>query len=372
MKFLFALGLLASSAAAADVHHRSLGFALDTCNPDEYVGPADYVNELPTGKIRCCSGYFEGGDKIAACDTSSCVNNFGQKNLLCHSYGAKNHPVKDLDLLSDTVKGGSNNCPYVESDRAICDVSEYTELNGGVNCRIHGGKNNKQNQSKCLGKVKCQTDGIIVPKGWQHSDGTATGGGACQSSQYPQGTTCFYMGDSDNWKVCGADGDLEGENEPEPTLAPTPSGQQLCTAPKSYIMYAEEQCFATMTPDQVEAGKACIKVVGDNLLATIEHTHPTSTMVASQMCYDAIDAGEGPEDLYFKCKCNFQDQTRAEWVIQMPEKCTPGVSNYQVRMLARHDVMMDGTSVAIEAFAGELAQPNDHIRYINVEMGCAC
>ena len=161
------------------------GSADDTCPANEQIGPGN------GGDFRCCKGDFDYGNRYGECETSSCVENFDAPNLTCFNYGSPQHKAEsDLSKLSDTKKGGSNNCPYFESDRAICDTSEFTAYNEGKNCRFN------QASNQCLGKVKCQTDGVDVPKnGW--SDGTATGGGPCASTSFPEGTLCFYLGPSE-------------------------------------------------------------------------------------------------------------------------------------------------------------------------------
>ena len=163
------------------------------------------------GKVNCCKGDWTQGsnDNYGSCATSSCRNNFDfGKNLNCHNYGSPQHPT---DGSGSAGPGGSNNCPYTKDDKAICDVSEYTAYNN-KNCR----KNTHGSSNHCLGKVKCNTKGIIQgSKGTGESvlsDGTAEledgADPACSADAtnagFPVGTDCFYDGGSDNWKVCGS------------------------------------------------------------------------------------------------------------------------------------------------------------------------
>ena len=210
-----------------------------TCAANEVI-PNPMPEWLPAGP-RCCTGFFDGGEKYAQCDTSSCPNNFGMKNLLCHNFGSPQF----LDVTNDYKHAGSANCPYIEMDKAICDTSEYTKKNG-LNCRNNPNSNGGKNH--CLGKVKCLSAGVksSTAKGEQNLasyghdgelfDGTEDYYGRCndaaEAAGLGAGTTCFYMGNSGNFKVCGEDGlsdeeeaagpQPEPEPEPEPEPAPEP------------------------------------------------------------------------------------------------------------------------------------------------------
>jgi len=185
--------LLVALVAVASAGKKA-GTAEETCPAKDLLGPGN------GGDFRCCGSKFGKGKDIyvAACDTSSCVENFAAKNLNCFNYGSPQNSVG-----GKAGQGGSANCPYTTADKAICDVSAYEKANG-VNCRDgeKGGKNH------CLGVVKCGTQGIVSPKG-KHSNGKAVGGEGvkCSSTAFPAGTTCFYNGYSENFKVCGAAGD---------------------------------------------------------------------------------------------------------------------------------------------------------------------
>lgn len=178
------------------------------------VGPANYATALPAG-IRCCATTFFTAphNRVAACDTSSCPNNFGTANRNCFNYGSPQHPVdayNSSDLSAASRQGGSAICPYTKADRAICDTSYYIRLNTALglqqpNCRRIRGVNH------CLGKVRCQTEGVYMPReqGNPHSNGTSRSGltpagliGDCPNSVGEAGADCFYDGNSENWKVC--------------------------------------------------------------------------------------------------------------------------------------------------------------------------
>lgn len=203
---------------ASFISATTAGFAEDSCDAPEFV-PLD--NSLsPTTRVRCCGGVY--GDKNAkdkkwaSCDTSSCPNNFNHmKNLNCHNYGSPQHP---LDIRDPESKGGSNICPYYKKDKAICDVSFYIEENNGLNCRTN--ENGKNFQVHCLGKVKCGSAGVTVPKKGK-SDGTdgidGVDFGVCESGAIA-GMDCFYNGASENFKVCdggASDEELEEAEEAE-------------------------------------------------------------------------------------------------------------------------------------------------------------
>lgn len=181
MRVLSSVVLLMSATQA------SAGFAEDTCAPQDWFAPK--VSN-PTGRVRCCGGEYESGKAFASCDTSSCVNNFGEKNLNCFNYGSSqngNNP-------------GSNNCPYTSDDQAFCDVSRF--VNNGRNCRDEKGQNH------CLGYVVCGTDGVGA--GNDHnalSNGIPAGGVATACSWGDADTLCVYNGASENWKVCGGSAD---------------------------------------------------------------------------------------------------------------------------------------------------------------------
>jgi hypothetical protein len=180
--------------------------------------------------VRCCAGFFEGGAKYGACDMSSCRENFGAKNRNCFNYGSPEHPltVEDGNPSGPTdddlggpggypdsepevagKAGGSAICPYYKYDKAICDTSYYTDLNGGSVCR----SNDNGGLVHCLGKVKCGSSGVLYSNGVNaHSIGADADGPCdyatdpsctpCASTEYPGGTDCFYDGTSENWKVC--------------------------------------------------------------------------------------------------------------------------------------------------------------------------
>lgn len=197
----------------------SVGIAENTCeNPDiNLFGPGN------GGEFRCCGSFFRDGDYVAACDTSSCVENFDAKNLNCHNYGSPQNPVGG----NPDAHGGSALCPYKAGDQAICDVSAFVAQNGGVNCRDD---NNQGAKTHCLGYVKCGTGGIVKNSAGygNHSDGKPkdNASAACTSTDFPAGTICFYNGASENFKVCGGAG-LTDEEE----LAAPPVPEVIVTAP---------------------------------------------------------------------------------------------------------------------------------------------
>lgn len=190
-------------------------FAEDTCEASEWV-PQDN-SKSPTTKVRCCAGQYGKKDlSWASCDTSSCPNNFNHaKNRNCFNYGSPQNGNNQ----------GSKNCPYADSDHAICDTTFYDKTNP-VSCRTN--PNGKNYQVHCLGKVKCNTVGVTVPK-TGHSDGTAdhddSGNTQCAGAVdgFKAGDDCFYDGSSENWKVCDGPLDPEEEEEEEDSQ-PVPSG----------------------------------------------------------------------------------------------------------------------------------------------------
>jgi len=216
--------------------------------------------DLPSGK-RCCTGSM-GGGKYAACDTSSCPNNFGKMNMLCHNYGTPQFPrVKDADKPA-----GSNLCPYVESDKAICDVSFYNDINP-ESCRL-----NADSKVHCLGKVKCQSSGMEFPEGRKTiSYGTDKEGlekGYVESAMCnPEaeadgmgaGTDCFYMGTSDNFKVCGDKG-ISDEEEEE--LAEPPADKTFLPPTKG--SGSGDPHFKTWTGDKYDYHGECDLVLVNN------------------------------------------------------------------------------------------------------------
>jgi len=180
-----------------------------TCNPNNYVGDGPHTSNK---KYSCCAGDWSVGANnfFASCATSSCHVNFGMDEINCHNYGSPENPSDGSEpKITGNTQGGSANCPYTKEDRAICDTSFYNDING-KNCREGGGNH-------CLGKVKCMTDGVTVPKNG-NSDGTAPGGGTCGSTDFPEGTDCFYNGNSENFKICA--GELEPVTEQVPVYDP--------------------------------------------------------------------------------------------------------------------------------------------------------
>jgi hypothetical protein len=209
MRVLSSVVLLLSATQA------HAGFAEDTCASVDWFEPDRDSNDNflnPTGKVRCCGGVYEGGKAVASCDTSSCVNNFGKKNLNCFNYGSS----------QNGNNAGSANCPYTEADKAFCDVSFLAEINGR-NCRDDNGQNH------CMGYVKCGTDGVDhdsdhnalsngIPAGLEKATRCSWGGSY---------ELCVYNGSSENWKVCsGTEGDdtadIEVDDAPD-TPVDTPS-----------------------------------------------------------------------------------------------------------------------------------------------------
>ena len=190
-------------------------FAQDSCLEPNWVPSAP---SSPTDKVRCCAKTYENGVKYGSCDTSSCINNFWAKNHNCFNYGSPQHPL-DYSGRSGPQQGGAHICPYSVQDQVICDVSYYTALNGGDNCRRN------PNDRHCLGVVRCGSNGVVMPQ-TEHSDGTATGGytdpnaGTCGSNGFGAGATCFYDGASENWKVCKGDpiGDGDGGGFGDPHI----------------------------------------------------------------------------------------------------------------------------------------------------------
>lgn len=154
-----------------------------TCKEDDYVGDGPNTSNK---KYSCCAGEWMQGSKtlFGSCATSSCHVNFGMDEITCHNYGSPQNPKDGSKPKGGNGNGGSANCPYTAADKAICDVSMYTEHNNDKNCREGGGNH-------CLGEVKCGTKGVSVPKKG-NSDGTAEAegdeDGACDSEKYPAGT----------------------------------------------------------------------------------------------------------------------------------------------------------------------------------------
>jgi hypothetical protein len=110
------------------------------------------------------------------------------------NYGSKAHPAGDKIAA---LKIGTG-CPYAPEDRAICDVSYYLKHNKGLNCR-------DISKGNCLGKVKCNTEGVLFTSGMPVSNGTANGeGGLCSRAKegFRGGEDCFYDGQSETFKVC--------------------------------------------------------------------------------------------------------------------------------------------------------------------------
>ena len=186
------------------------GDAASTCSPSLLIPNPPPAN-LPAGP-RCCEGFFDAGTKYGQCETSSCPNNFGEQNLNCFNFGSPQFS----SVSNPTAPAGSANCPYMQSDQAICDVSYYTQLNNGLNCRLNPSGNN--GNTHCLGRVKCGSTGIVFPSGPgnPHSYGTDSQGfggtvsyGSCNmaatAAGLGAGTICFYNGFSENWKVCDGD-----------------------------------------------------------------------------------------------------------------------------------------------------------------------
>jgi len=208
MMFVYSRVLVIASLVAAVAANGQ--FAENSCPPTEWLPLSDAG--LPGNQIRCCKGDYTTSNQVqyGSCQTSSCRENFGQKNLNCHNYGSEQHPITASYSTAEgnepggNKQGGSAICPYLKKDRAICDVSSYTLYNGGDNCR----KN--PNDNHCLGKVKCQSKGITDgTSGWNaRSDGTDTArggtssnGGDCTHTEW-NNKLCFYDGTSENWKVC--------------------------------------------------------------------------------------------------------------------------------------------------------------------------
>ena len=164
----------------------------ETCDADDLFG------------FRCCTGFFDGGNKVASCDTSSCRQNFDKKDNLC----ANHFPG---DTVAPNKPKGSANCPYLETDQPICDTSFYNQLNG-TPCRNNPDSGNGQNM--CLGKVKCGSTGVLFPPERNaDSYGTDQAGldgivdfglcnAAAEAAGVGAGTDCFYTGNADNFKVC--------------------------------------------------------------------------------------------------------------------------------------------------------------------------
>lgn len=235
MKFLLIASVLATASA------RRLGqFGLEnTCT--DYTYDPDLVipkEETSNGKYSCCTGnYKPTGGKLyyGGCETSSCVVNFGKKNLNCFNFGSPQHPADGSDPIGvkRNGQGGSANCPYAAEDKAICDVEAFTIKNGGNNCRLTG-----DGQNHCLGYVKCNTNGVDIPTGNNngHSDGTSTeGGGECANSSMKAGEVCFYNGNSENWKVCDNTelAQTDEEESAEPPIIPPVIPDPTLAAPAS-------------------------------------------------------------------------------------------------------------------------------------------
>jgi hypothetical protein len=205
--------VLAVIAVAAVAQTARAGFAEDTCAAGDLIGPTRPF-ENPTGKTRCCAGAYGKGN-FASCDTSSCVNNFGQKNLNCFNYGFENN--KDKGNGNGNGNGnnaGSSNCPYADDDKAFCDVSAFIGQDG-TNCKTLNGKNH------CLGYVVCGTDGYDLD-----TPGVPQPGGTEPCSWGTADQICVYNGNSENWKVCGAAMDDTDVSDPDPTDVPD---EEACT-----------------------------------------------------------------------------------------------------------------------------------------------
>lgn len=100
---------------------------------------------------------------MAECESASCAENFRGIDYLCYNFGSEQNSFGNKT-------DHNSQCPFHQDDRAVCDVSDYVAINGGLNCR-----------------------------------GTAAGGGGQCAGAHPdfrQGMTCFYTGNSEEWKVC--------------------------------------------------------------------------------------------------------------------------------------------------------------------------
>lgn len=106
------------------------------------------------------------------------------------------------------------------------------------------------------------------------------------------------------------------------------------------------------------------------LSTTIEHSNQDYNVVVSQLCKDAIANGEHP-DMMFACWCEFEDLTKTEWEMELPNNCDGDVSSYQHHLIAEKKFAKDGED-ALEALGGDVVMQGHFLTAISIDVDCSC